>query len=58
MVNNNTRVQNFMMKANSYTISYDYKGAINCYDQVLQIDPKNINALFNKGIAYLYLEEY
>ena len=40
MENNNSRVQNFMVKANSYIISYDYKRALDCYDYVLQIDPK------------------
>ena len=55
MVNNNTRVQNFMVEAHSYKISYDYKRAIDCYDQVLQIDPEYKDALYLKGIAYLYL---
>ena len=58
MENNNTRVQNFMVKAHSYKISYDYKRAIDCYDQVLQIDPKYIEALSCKGNAYLKLKKY
>jgi len=56
MENNNTRVQNFMVEAHSYKISYDYKRAIDCYDQVLQIDPNYTDALYNKGNAYHNLE--
>ena len=29
----------------------EYKKAIDCFDQALQIDPKYINALNNKGYA-------
>ena len=58
MENNNSRVQNFMRKADSYIINYDYKRAIDCYDKVLQIDPKYTVALYNKGNAYHNLEEY
>ena len=47
-----------MEKAKSYKISNDYKNAIDCYDEVLQIDPKDVNALKNTGIAYNNLEEY
>ena len=49
MENNNSRVQNLMVQAHSYIIRYDFKRAIDCIDKVLQIDPKNINALFNEG---------
>ena len=49
---------NNWMKTHSYKINNDYKSAIDCYDQVLQIDPKYTEALSCKGIAYLYLEEY
>ena len=58
MGNNNSRVHNFMVQAHSYIISYDFKRAIDCLDNVLQIDPKNINALNSKGNAYYYLKEY
>ena len=47
-----------MVKAHSYIISYDYKRAIDCYDQVLQIDPKYTDALNYKGIAYYNLKKY
>ena len=36
----------------------EYKKAINCYDQVLQIDPKNIDTFNYKGLAYNNLKEY
>ena len=58
MGNNNSSVQNFMVKAQSYKISYDYVKAIDCYDLVLKIDPKYIGALYNKGYAYNILKEY
>ena len=29
----------------------EYKKAIDCYDQKLKIDPKNINTLNNKGVS-------
>jgi len=32
--------------------------AIDCYDKVLQIDPKHTYALNNKGTAYYNLNEY
>ena len=46
------------MKAYSYKISNDYKSAIDCYDQVLKIDPKYTDALNYKGIAYYNLKKY
>ena len=45
-------------KGNAYNDLIEYKKAIDCIDQTLQINPKNINALFNKGLAYYNLEEY
>ena len=36
----------------------EYLKAIDCYDQTLKIDPKNIDALNEKGIAYRNLNEY
>ena len=53
MENNISRVINFMVKGHSYKINNDYLCAIDCYDQVLQIDPKYKDALYCKGIAYL-----
>ena len=58
MENIDSMVQNFMVKAQSYKITYDYIRAIDCHDKTLQIDPKNINALFDKGVAYHNLEKY
>ena len=52
MENNNSRLQNLMEKAVYHEIRNEYKCAIYCYYQVLQIDPKNINALNNMGFAY------
>ena len=47
-----------MEKAKSYKISNDYKNAIDCYDEILQIEPKYINALNSKVIVYKNLKEY
>ena len=55
MENIDSMVQNFMVKAQSYKITYDYRRAIDCYNQVLKIDPKHIDALNNKGFAYYIL---
>ena len=44
MENIDSMVQNFMVKAQSYKISYDYVKAIDCYDLVLKIDPKYTDA--------------
>ena len=41
MENNNSRLEKLMEKAKSYCSSNDYKKAINCYNEVLQIDPKH-----------------
>ena len=58
MENIDSMVQNFMVKAQSYKITYDYRRAIDCYNQVLQIDPKYTMALSCKGNAYLILKKY
>ena len=41
MKNNNSRLQNLRDKANFYLCSNDYKRAIEFYNKVLQIDPKD-----------------
>ena len=58
MKNNSSSVENLMQKGNSYYDIKDYNKAINCFDKVLQIHPKYINALNNKGKAYSNLKEY
>ena len=45
MENNNSRLNNIIEKANSYYRRNDYKGAVHCYDQALQIAPNCIYAL-------------
>ena len=45
MEKNNTRLHNIIKKANFYFRSKDYKGAVHCYDQALQIAPNCIHAL-------------
>jgi len=48
-------IQKKMENGNSYYHSNDYKKAIDCYDQILQIYPKDTDILNNKGSAYDYL---
>ena len=58
MKNNSSRLENLMEKGSSYCDIKDYNKAIDCFDKVLQIHPKYINALNNKGNAYYNLKEY
>ena len=58
MKNNDSILQNLMDKAKYYKTIKNYKKAIDCFDKVLQIDPKDINVLNSKGIAYKNLKEY
>ena len=58
MENNNSKLKNLLVKTYSYKISNDYKKAIDCYDQVLQIDLKYTEALNYKEIAYYNLKKY
>ena len=43
---------------NSYYIDKEFKHAVDCYDQVLRINPKDINAQYGKGFAYNNLKEF
>ena len=45
-------------KINAFNDLKEYKKAIDCIDKLLQIDPKNIYAFINKGLAYYNLKEY
>ena len=39
MENNNSRLEKLMNKAKSYCRNNKYKKAIDCYNEILQIDP-------------------
>ena len=56
--NKSRLLENLMEKGNSYYDSKDFKKAIDCFDKALQIYPRYINALNNKGNAYSNLKEY
>ena len=43
---------------NSYFSLKEFKRAVEFYNQVLRIDPKHIDASYNKGLAYNNLKEY
>ena len=58
MKDNDSILQNLMDKAKYYKINKNYKKAIDCFDMVLLIDPKDINVLNSKGIAYKNLKEF
>ena len=45
MENNHSRFQRLMNMAVSYYISKEFLCALDCFDKVLQIDPKNKKAL-------------
>ncbi|MDR2905321.1 MAG: tetratricopeptide repeat protein [Helicobacteraceae bacterium] len=36
----------------------DFQAAINLYSQAIAIDPKDVNAYNNRGLAYIKLENY
>ena len=46
MKNNDSILHYLMEKGNSYNRNKDYKFAIDCYDKVLQINPKYTDALY------------
>ena len=54
MENNNSRLQNLIQKANSFYESYDYECAIDYYNKLLQIIPKDTDTdtLYNKVATY------
>ena len=58
MKNSNSELKNLFEKGKSYRSNKEFKLAVDCFDQVLEIDPKHISALFNKGNAYVDLKEY
>ena len=45
-------------KGVAYYYLKEYYKAIDCIDQVLQLDPKHTDALNNKGLIYYNLKEY
>ena len=42
----------------AYNHLKEYLKAIDCFDEVLQLDQKYINALNNKGNSFSYFKEY
>ena len=46
-----SKLKKLCKKGNSNSSNKDYKKAIECFYKVLKIDPKDINALYDKGIA-------
>ena len=52
ILNNYSRIRNLMVKASTYYVNNEHKKAIYFYNQVLQIDPENTDALYNKGLSY------
>lgn len=53
-----SQIEKLLKKADSLLDKENYKTAIILYDRVLKIEPKNINALDNKGVALISLAKY
>ena len=53
-----SRIQNLVEKAKTYYRSNDYKSVIDCFNKVLEINPKDTYALCHKGTCYYNLQEY
>ena len=47
-----------MEKAEEYAMHEHFKREVACYDQILQADPNDVEALANKGMAYWNAERY
>ena len=52
MESNNSIKQNLMKEADSYCRIRDYKRAIDCINKVLQMNPKDTDAMNSKGLLY------
>lgn len=55
MVNNRREINFHLKEGNDYLDSQKYKTAVSYYKTVLEIDPDNVEALFNQGLAYFQL---
>jgi len=49
---------NYMLLANSYVYSRDFDPAIDAYRKAIHLDPKEIRAHYQLGIAYDYMQQY
>ena len=58
MESKSSKLENLWEEGNYYCSNKEFKRAVDCYNQVLQIDPKDTDALNNKGLSYNDLKEY
>ena len=47
-----------IIKANAHTYLEEYQTAIDCYDQLLALNPNNLNALNNKAASLFHLARF
>src|SRR5690348_194625 len=55
---NELSLKEIILKANEHYYKKEYDEAIECYDKALEIDPKDADALNNKGLALNKLGKY
>ena len=55
---NSTEVETLYNTANNFYDNQKYDEALQYFDKVLDIDPSNVNALNNKGLALDHLQRY
>ncbi len=58
MTNPKKMKQYFHVRAKKYEQIRDYNGAIYCYREAIELDPKDVVAYRNRGIAKECLEDY
>lgn len=46
------------IKGSHFRVQEDYKRALKHFNKTLKIDPKDLDALLNKGLCLIYLEKY
>ena len=55
---NGDKANDWFDKGSEFINSGDYGQAVEAFDNVLKLDPENIDALINKGVAFRYLGQY
>jgi tetratricopeptide (TPR) repeat protein len=55
---NELELRDFLLQGNEYYYKKEFQKAIEWYDKALEIDPNNVNVLYNKGVALGELDKY
>src|SRR5215831_8359714 len=55
---NELLLKELLLKGNEFYYNKEYDKAIECYDKILEIDSKYIDAWYNKGLSFDNLEKY